>query len=67
VPSELGEVTSFQTNLIGTKCQHGTQEIVGIFRLRSLGGWDWKIMLLDLRDGKITEAYLASRELIIDR
>ena len=66
VPSELGEATNFQTNLIGKKCQYGKQEIVGIFRMKCLGGWDWKIMLLDLHSGKIAEIYLASNELIID-
>jgi hypothetical protein len=67
MPSELGEATNFQTNLIGRKCQQGTQEIVGIFRIKFLGGWDWKIMLLDLRTGKIIEIYLASSELVVDR
>jgi len=66
VSKELGEITSFQTNLIGRTCQQGTQEIVGIFRMKSLGGWDWKIMLLNLHDRKINEIYLASCELVID-
>jgi len=66
MPSELGETTNFQTNLIGKKCGQGAYEIVGVFHKKLLGQWDWKVLLLSLSTGKITENFLIAECAEID-
>jgi hypothetical protein len=65
--SELGESSNFQTNLLGKRCGQGEYEIVGIFHKKLLGQWDWKVLLLNLSNGKIAEKFLANECPEIDR
>lgn len=64
---EIGKSNNFQTNLLGRKCNQGEFEIVGVYHVKILARWEWKVLLLNLSDGKITEKFLIHECPEIDR